>query len=123
MRSVNKVTLLGHIVNDPELKKTKNGKSVSSFSIATNNEWNDVDGNPKRSADFHRIVTWDKLAEIAVKHIKKGFPVYLEGRLTNRSYEGKDKIQYFVTEIVVSAINILKWQNEKKEIETLELAA
>lgn len=123
MRSVNKVTLLGHIVNDPELKKTKNGKSVSSFSIATNNEWNDADGQIKRSADFHRIVTWDKLAEIACKHLKKGFPVYMEGRLTNRSYEGKDKIQYYVTEIVASNIHILKWGTESKEMETLELAA
>lgn len=123
MKSVNKVTLLGHIVNDPELKKTKTGKSVSSFALATNNEWYDSDGQLKRTTDFHRIVAWEKLAEICCKHLKKGSPVYMEGRLTNRSYEGKDKVQYFVTEVVAGSLHILKWETEKKAIESVELAA
>ena len=122
MKNINRVTLMGHIVNDPEIKKTKTGISVTSFSLATNNEWRDNEGNLKKSADFHRIVAWEKLAEIVCKYLKKGSPIYLEGRLTNRSYEGKDKINYFVTEIQAKDINILKWDS-KKTIETVELTA
>lgn len=122
MKNINRVTLMGHIVNDPEIKKTKTGLSVTSFALATNNEWRDSEGTLKKSADFHRVVAWEKLAEIVCKYLKKGSPVYLEGRLTNRSYEGKDKINYFVTEIQARDVHILKWDS-KKTVETVELAA
>lgn len=123
MKSVNKVNLLGHIVADIELKMTKSGKAVCSFAVATNNEWLDNDGNLQKSADYHRIVAWEGLAKIASEHLKKGSPVYLEGRLTNRFYEGKDKVQYYVTEVSATSIHILKWIHEKKSLETEELAS
>ena len=122
MKSVNKVSLLGHIVADTELKMTKSGKAVCSFAVATNNEWNDNDGNVQKSTDYHRIVAWEGLAKIASEHLKKGSPVYLEGRLTNRFYEGKDKVQYYVTEVSATSIHILKWIQEKKSVEAEELA-
>jgi single-strand DNA-binding protein len=123
MRSVNKVTFLGHLVADPELKTTKSGKSVLSFALATNNEWRNTEGEKQESTDFHRIVVWEKLAEICAKHLFKGSPIYMEGRLSNRSYEGKDKIRRYITETIANSVHILKWKAEKNTIQTKELAA
>ena len=69
MKSINRVSILGHVVADPEIKVTKSGKSVSNFAVATNNEWYDSERGEK-SADFHRIVSW-KLAELCVRHLRK----------------------------------------------------
>jgi len=122
MKSVNRVTFLGHLAADPELRSTKNGKSVASFAIATNSEWFDADGVLQKSVDFHRVVAWDKLGELCAKHLFKGSPVYLEGRLTNRSYDGKDNIKRYVTEVIASNLHILKWKEDKKSVEAKELA-
>lgn len=119
MKSINRVTFLGHIVADPEVKHTKNKKSVSSFALATNNEWFDADGELKKSVDFHRVVAWDHLAELSGKYLRKGSPIFLEGRLTNRSYEGKDKTMHYLTEVVASTITILQWQKERVDTEEL----
>lgn len=123
MKNVNRVTFLGHIVADPELRKTKSGKSVASFSVATNNEWFDENGEQKSSVDFHRVVAWDKLAETCAKHLFKGSPIYLEGRLTNRAYDGADKVKRFITEVIARNVHILKWKADKNAIQTKELAA
>jgi single-strand DNA-binding protein len=123
MRSVNRVTFMGHVVADPELRSTKSGKAVSSFALATNNEWFDADGVQQKSVDFHRIVAWEGLGQMCAKHLKKGTPIYLEGRLIHRSYKGSDDMNRYVTEVVASKVNILKWQSEKKAVETKELAA
>ena len=123
MKSVNRVTLLGHIVADPELKSTKAGKTVSSFAIATNNEWYDAEGELKKSADFHRVVAWEHLAELCGKFLKKGSPVYLEGRLTNRSYEGKDSLTHYITEVVATHVTLLQIAESKKNIEPKTLEA
>ncbi|QQR55105.1 single-stranded DNA-binding protein [Candidatus Peregrinibacteria bacterium] len=119
MKSINRVTFLGYIVADPEVKTTKNKKRVSSFVIATNNEWFDSEGELKKSVDFHRVVAWDHLAELSGKHLRKGSPIFLEGRLTNRSYEGKDKITHYITEVVANTITILQWQKERVHTEEL----
>lgn len=123
MKSVNRVTFLGHVVADPELKQTKNGKSVTSFAVATNNEWFDSEGTLQKSVDFHRVVAWDGLAKLCSQYLGKGSPIYIEGRLSNRAYEGKDKIKRFVTEVILSNLHILKWQEEKKTVQAKELAA
>jgi len=122
MKSVNRVTFLGHIVADPELRTTKSGKDVSSFAVATNNEWFDSDGVQQKSVDFHRVVAWEGLAKLCSQHLKKGSPIYIEGRLTNRSYEGNDKLRHYITEVIANNVHILKWQAEKKSVETKELA-
>ncbi len=122
MKSVNRVTLLGHIVADLELKSTKTGKPVVSFAIATNNEWFDAEGELKKSADFHRVVAWDHLADLCSKFLQKGSPIYLEGRLTNRSYEGKDSLTHYITEVVATHVTLLQIGESKKNVEpkTLE---
>lgn len=123
MKSINRVTFLGHLAADPELKKTQNGKSVMSFAIATNNEWLDHEGNPKKSVDFHRIVAWETLADRCARSLGKGCPVYIEGRLSNRAYEGKDKAMHYITEVIANNVHLIEWQKEKKAVETQELAA
>jgi single-strand DNA-binding protein len=123
MKSVNRVTLLGHIVADLELKSTKTGKPVVSFAIATNNEWFDAEGELKKSADFHRVVAWDHLADLCSKFLQKGSPIYLEGRLTNRSYEGKDNLTHYLTEVVATHVTLLQIAESKKNIEPKTLEA
>lgn len=122
MKSINRVTFLGHIVADPEVKSTKNQKKVSSFALATNNEWFDAEGELKKSVDFHRVVAWDNLAEVSGKHLRKGSPILLEGRLTNRSYEGKDKNMHYITEVVATDIHLLRWEPQEKAVKSEELA-
>jgi single-strand DNA-binding protein len=123
MKSLNRVTLMGHVVAKPEIRKTKSDKLVSSFAIATNNEWYDADGVKQQSVDFHRIVAWEGLAKLCESSLEKGSPVYIEGRLVHRSYEGNDQMKHFVTEVVLNKVNILRWSGERSHIESEELAA
>ena len=123
MKSINKVTILGHVVADPQIKSTKSGKSVLSFAIATNNEWFDQEGTLKKSTDFHRLVAWEKLADICAQYLHKGSPVLIEGRLTNRSYEGSDKQMHYTTEVVLQDVHLLRYEKEQQTVETKELAA
>jgi single-strand DNA-binding protein len=123
MKSVNRVTLLGHLVADPQIKTTKSGKQVANFAVATNNEWFDHNGELQRSVDFHRVVAWESLANVTEKFLEKGSPILLEGRITNRSYESKDKSKIYVTEVVVNNLHLLKWKQESNTVESKELAA
>lgn len=107
MRSINKVILIGHLAGDPEIHETKTGKKVAKFSIATNYDTT-IEGEKKQYTDFHRIVAWKSLADIAQKWLKKGMGVYIEGRLHNNQYE-KDGVKRTMTEIVLDNLNILKW--------------
>lgn len=121
MKSINRVTFLGHIVAEPQLKTTKNQKRVVTYAIATNNEWLDSEGELKKSVDFHRVVAWDKLADICAKYLRKGSPIYLEGRLTNRSYEGNDHMTHYITEVVAQSITLLEWHQGKQTVEMADL--
>ena len=122
MKSVNRVTLLGHVVADPQIKSTKSGKQVANFAVATNNEWFDHNGELQRSVDFHRVVAWERLASVTEQFLTKGSPILLEGRLTNRSYESKDKMRKYINEVVVNNLHLLKWKQENNSVEAKELA-
>lgn len=100
-RSLNKVTLIGNLTRDPELKYTPQGTAVCSFGLATNRGWTTKTGETKEDVQFHRIVAWQKLAELCANLLAKGRKVYLEGRITYRSFEGKDGAQRQLTEIVM----------------------
>ncbi|MCL4374946.1 single-stranded DNA-binding protein [Patescibacteria group bacterium] len=100
-RSLNKVILLGNLTRDPELKYTPAGTAVCTFGIATNRSWTTADGQTKEDTQYHRIVAWQKLAELCGKLLTKGRKIYLEGRLTYRSFTGKDGIQRTISEIVM----------------------
>lgn len=100
-RSINKVTLLGNLTRDPELKYTPNNTAVCTFGVATNRSWTTADGQTKEEAQYHRIVAWQKLAELCSKLLTKGRKVYLEGRITYRDYLDKNGQQRHITEIVL----------------------
>lgn len=100
-RSLNKVILIGNLTRDPELKYTPKGTAVCTFGIATNRSWTTADGQTKEDTQYHRIVAWQKLAELCGKLLTKGRKVYLEGRITYRSFTGKDGQQRSISEIVL----------------------
>lgn len=98
-RSLNRVTLIGNLVKDPELRYTPNGTPICNVVVATDRQWT-VGAEKKTESEFHRVVAWSKLAEICAKFLKKGTKVYVSGRLSTRQYE-KDGEKRFMTEIVM----------------------
>jgi len=106
-RSLNKVQLIGNLTRDPELRYTPQGTAVCTFGVATNRQWTTESGEKKEDAEFHRVVAWNKLAEICSQLLTKGRKVYVEGRLQTRSWTGQDGNQRQTTEIVISDMVIL----------------
>lgn len=100
-RSLNRVELIGNLTRDPELKYTPAGTAVCTFGIATNRSWTTADGQTKEDTQYHRIVAWQKLAELCGKLLVKGRKIYAVGRITYRSFTGKDGQQRSITEIVL----------------------
>jgi single-strand DNA-binding protein len=100
-RSLNRVELIGNLTRDPELKYTPNGTAVCTFGVATNRSWSTNNGDQKEEVQFHRVVAWQKLAELCGKLLTKGKKVYVVGRITYRSFTGKDGTQKSITEIVL----------------------
>jgi single-strand DNA-binding protein len=108
MASVNKVIVLGNVGRDPELKYTPSGAAVCALSIATSRSWKDkTSGEKQQETEWHRVVFYDRLAEIAGEYLKKGSPVYVEGRLKTRKYTDKDGAERSTTEIVVAEMQLL----------------
>lgn len=112
-RSVNKVILLGNAGKDPEVKFTPAGKPVAKFSLATSERFKDKSGEWQEKTEWHNVVAWERLAEIAGEYIKKGDKVYVEGRLQTRSWE-KDGQKHYSTEVNASEI-VLLGKPEAKE--------
>jgi len=106
-RSLNRVQLIGNLTRDPELRYTPSGTAVCSFSIATNRSWTTDTGEKKDEVDFHRIVSWNKLAELCSQFLVKGRKVYVEGRLQTRSWAAQDGTQKQTTEIVINDMILL----------------
>ena len=103
----NSVRLIGNLGEDPKVRKLDSGKTVANFSIATNEIYRDSKGDKQSETTWHRLVAWGKQAEIAEKYLKKGSEIALEGKLTNRSYDGKNGEKQYVTEILVNSILML----------------
>lgn len=107
MSGVNKVIILGRVGKDPETKSMQNGQMVANFSVATSESYKDKNsGEKKETTEWHSIVLWRGLAEIAQKYVKKGDMVYIEGKLKTRSWE-KDGVTRYVTEIVGDSMQLL----------------
>jgi single-strand DNA-binding protein len=106
-RGINKVILIGNLGQDPELRYTPSGAAVANFSVATNETWNDKEGNTQERTEWHRIVAWRRLAEICGEYLKKGSQVYIEGRLQTRSWEDKDGVKRYVTEVIARELQML----------------
>ncbi|MBP9150913.1 MAG: single-stranded DNA-binding protein [Flavobacteriales bacterium] len=107
MSGVNKAILIGHLGSDPEVRTIESGTKVANFSIATTERYKDKSGNPVDKTEWHNIVMWRGLAEIAEKWLKKGSQVYIEGRLRTRSWDDKDGNKRYTTEILVDNMTML----------------
>lgn len=116
-RSLNKVVLIGNLTRDPELRYTPQGTAVCTFGLATNRQWVTEGGEKKEEAEFHRLVAWNKLAEICSQLLSKGRKVYVEGRLQTRSWTGQDGNQRTTTEIVISDMILLDSRRDVGELE------
>lgn len=107
VRSLNKVMLIGNLTRDPELRYTPAGTAVVSFGLATNRGWTTESGEKREETEFHRIVAWNKLAELCSQLLTKGRKVFVEGRLQTRSWQGQDGRERQSTEIVIDDMIIL----------------
>jgi len=115
-RSLNRVQLIGNLTRDPELRYTPSGTAVCSFSIATNRNWTTDTGEKKDEVEFHRIVAWNKLAELCSQFLTKGRKVFVEGRLATRSWTAQDGAQKQTTEIVISDMILLDSRRTGEEV-------
>lgn len=112
---LNKAQVIGRITQDLELKQTPNGQNVLSFSVATNRNWVDWSGNKQEQVEFHNVVLWGKLAEIAMQYCGKWKRVFIEGRLQTRTWEAQDWTKRYKTEIVWENMIMLDSKNENNE--------
>ena len=108
MASINKVILIGNLGKDPEVRYTPNGAAICNIGIATTRSWKDkTSGEKVEETEWHRVVFYDRLAEIAGEYLKKGRPVYVEGRLKTRKWQDKEGVEKYTTEIVADNMQLL----------------
>lgn len=112
---INKATIVGYLGQDPQVNITGSGLNVANLSIATTKKWTDKSGNQKQSTEWHKIILWNKLAEIAQKYLSKGSLVYVEGELQTRSWETESGEKKYVTEIVAKQLQMLGGKEKPKE--------
>ncbi len=111
-RSVNKAIILGNLGKDPEIRTTTNGAKVVTFSVATNRRWQGKSGEMQDDTQWHRVVAWDRLAEIVEQYLKKGDRIYVEGRLQYREWEDQNGQKRYTTEIVARELVMLGGRGE-----------
>ena len=104
---LNRATIIGRLTRDPEVRSIPSGKSVCSITVATGRVWTDQAGQKQKESEFHNVVLWGKLAEIAGQYMRKGARVYMEGRLRTREWTGQDGVKRYRTEIVAENMIML----------------
>ena len=104
--NLNKVFLIGRMAADPEVRTTPSGQQVATIRIATNRVWNDKNNQKQEQVEFHTVVAWGRLAEIAQKYLLKGQLAFFEGRLQTRSWQGQDGVKRYRTEIVAESLQL-----------------
>ena len=104
--NVNKVILVGRLTRDPDMRTTPGGQSVVTISMATNNFWTDKSGTRQEKTEFHNVVLWGRLAEIAGQYLTKGQECFIEGRMQTREYTAKDGTQRRITEVVGESMQL-----------------
>lgn len=117
MRSINRVSLIGHITHDPEVTRPETGVTKAVFSLATNRRYRNAGGEWMEVPDYHRLVAWRRLAEICESYLHKGAAVYVEGRLQSSTWEDKEGKKQRRQEVVVTYLNILRVKGNKIEAE------
>lgn len=117
MKSVNAVTLLGNVTNDPERRSLAGDQTVCTFGLATNRSWKDKSGEKQSQAEFHNLVVWGKLGEFCSQFVKKGKPVYVEGHLKTGSWDNPQGVKLHRTEVIVDNIVLLGAKDKSPETE------
>ncbi len=115
--SVNKVVLLGNLGADPETRFTPAGTQVVTVSLATSDTWLDKNGERRERTEWHRLVLWRRLAEIAAQYLRRGSKVYVEGKLQTRSWEDVKGQRHYMTEVVVSDLQMLDASNGPADLD------
>jgi len=108
---INKVILIGNLGKDPELRYTPGGQAVATFPLATTERWNDKNGQRQDRTEWHNIVVWGKLAELVNQYLKKGRSAYVEGRIATRSWDHRDGVKKYRTEIIANQVQFLGSSN------------
>lgn len=108
---INKVTLVGNVGEAPQVKTTNENGRVVNFSLATNETYKDKDGKEVKKTEWHRVVAWDKRAQLIGDYIKKGDPIYIEGKLRTSSWEDKDGVKRYSTDIICDNLVFLPTKN------------
>lgn len=112
-RSLNRVQLIGNLTRDPELRYTPQGTAVCTIGLATNRSWTTDSGDKKEEVEYHKIIAWNKLGELCSQLLSKGRKIYVEGRLSTRSWTAQDGAQKTTTEIVIDDMIILDSRREQ----------
>lgn len=107
MSGLNKVMLIGRLGKDPEIRYTQSGTPVANFSVATSETYKDGNGEKQERTEWHNIVIWNKLAEVAQKYLHKGDQVYLEGKIQTRKWQDRDGAEKRTTEVIVHSMTML----------------
>jgi single-strand DNA-binding protein len=103
----NRVQLIGHVGNDPEIKTFEGGRKLASMTIATNDSYKNEKGEKVEQTEWHKVVAWGKTADIIEKYVTKGKEIAVEGKLTHRSYDDKNGEKRYITEVVVTEVILL----------------
>ncbi len=111
---VNKVTLIGRLGRDPEIRFLPDGTGLANFSLATDRKWNDETGTQRTETEWHTIIAWNKLGEVCNKYLAKGKLVYVEGRLQTRSWD-TEGVKHYRTEIVAEQVRFLERKSATDE--------
>lgn len=114
MSAVNKAIILGNVGQNPETRTLENGRQVTTFSVATNEKYKNKEGEKVENTTWHNIVAWTPFSEIINSYVKKGDKLYIEGKITNRTWEDKNNIKRYTTEIVVRELTLLGSNNSAK---------
>ncbi len=114
---INKVTLIGHLGADPEVRHLEGGTSVARFSLATNENYQDKGGNWQTQTEWHNVVAWRNLADRVERYLKKGMLVYVEGKISYRKYTTQEGQERYVTDIVANNIRILEKRDSSEAVE------
>jgi single-strand DNA-binding protein len=114
MASVNKVILIGNLGKDPEIRYMQNGDAVANITLATTEKWKDKNGEKQEKTEWHRVTFYRKLAEIVGEYLKKGYPVYVEGRLETRKWTDKTGIERYTTDIIATDMKMLAGRKERQ---------
>ena len=110
---VNKVILIGHLGADPDMRYTPSGAGVCELRVATSESWKDKNGQRQERTEWHRVVVWGKTAEICAKYLTKGRQVYVEGRIQTRTYDDKEGVKRYMTEVIANDVQFLSGGGER----------